>query len=326
MEHSICYRPVTESYGIPKVEFMEYVQRNNMLLRNLPPLVVNRNRRCWLDIPYCETGGAPRAMLDIYLPREGEGPYPVAVFVHGGGWMSGDKRDIQLFMIMRAVAQGYAVVSVGYSLSFTAEFPTQVCEVKTALRFLRAHAGQYSLDTDRMALLGPSAGGHLAAITALSGPGQLDEPALGWRDEDCRVSAVVDWYGPIDFSTADEQFRQSGTKNNLVPWDAIHAPAAFFLGRAVPFAPELVQLANPENYIHAAAPPFYIVHGTDDQVVPHQQSEIFAKKLQQVLGPERAQLELANGRGHGDVMFAARPYAERVIGFLDKWLRPDLEK
>lgn len=320
MKQSISYRPVSEHYGIPKREFMEWVRHTNPLLRSFPPAVVGHIKRKWLDVPY--SAASPRTMLDIYLPKEGEGPFPVAIFVHGGAWMTGNKRDMQLFMALRALPRGYAVAAVGYSMTDTAEYPTQLCEVKAAIRFLRSHAAEYLLDGTRMALLGDSAGGHLAALAAVTATnGELDDPAMGGEGVDCGVSAVVDWFGPIDFSTADEQFAQSGIRNALFPWNAVHAPAAFLLGEAVPYCPDRVRLANPETFVHPGCPPFYILHGMADQVVPYQQSEVFAGKLRLAIGEEKVQLELVPGKGHGDLSFLRPAAMERVLDFLDRWVK-----
>lgn len=116
------------------------------------PAKTEHIRRKYLDLSYDE--GFYRRKLDIYLPNEGEGPFPVIVDIHGGGWYFGDKSEHKLDPALHLLDRGYAVVSVGYSLSWMKKLPTQVFEVKAAIRYLRAHADEYHLDGKHIALWG----------------------------------------------------------------------------------------------------------------------------------------------------------------------------
>ena len=108
--------------------------------------------RKWQDVPYADQSKAQK--LDIYLPEQGEGPFPVLIFVHGGAYIFGNKRDSQFLHAISAVKKGYAAVSVEYRLATEAQFPYPLFDVKAAIRFLRAHAKEYMLDPDRFALSG----------------------------------------------------------------------------------------------------------------------------------------------------------------------------
>ena len=154
---------------------------------------------------------SPAQKLDLYLPEQGEAPYPVLLAIHGGGFLSGDKADGQIAPVLEALKRGYAVAGLNYRLSDEATFPAAISDVKAAIRWLRAHAADYGLDPERFAAWGQSAGGTLAAlagtsggVTALAGPDPQN------ADQSDTLQAVVDWYGPISFLRTDEDFRAAG--------------------------------------------------------------------------------------------------------------------
>ena len=124
----------------------------------LPPADVSHVRRKWLDVTYAPTSAAQR--LDIYLPDEGDGPFPVIFYTHGGAFAIGDKRDLHLLPYLRGLERGYAVVSVNYRLSGEAIFPAGLQDAKAAIRWLRAHGGEYGLDASRIAACGGSSGAN----------------------------------------------------------------------------------------------------------------------------------------------------------------------
>ena len=138
--------------------------------------------------------------LDLYLPQ-GDGPFPLIVNVHGGGFMMGDKSDPPSQpAIAQFLANGYAVASIGYRLSAEAKAPAQIQDVKAAVRWLRANAAKYNLNPDKFAGFGGSAGGSLVALLGTScGVAELEGADLGNSDQSSCVQAVVDWFGPTDF-------------------------------------------------------------------------------------------------------------------------------
>jgi acetyl esterase/lipase len=152
----------------------------------LPPLAAqkpagsenDRISRRWMDLPYAATSGAQR--LDLYLPAEGKGPFPVILSIHGGAFLGGDKGDRQVIPMLEGLERGYAVVSINYRLSGEAIWPAQIHDCKAAVRWVRANAKQYRLDPDKIATWGGSAGGHLSAMVGTSGDvGSLEDLTLG---------------------------------------------------------------------------------------------------------------------------------------------------
>jgi acetyl esterase/lipase len=272
------------------------------------------------DLAYAHRSPAQR--LDIYWPAEGNGPFPVILSIHGGAFMGGDKRDVQLAPMLAGLRRGYAVVAVNYRMSGEAVFPALVHDIKAAIRWIRANATQFLIDSTRIAVWGGSAGGYLALMAGVTADvPALDDPALGNADWSCHVQAVVDWFGPTDFLRMDEQLAASGL---LPPPEYAHSgansPESLLLGEQITESPELVAAANPETYLHCGAPPFLIQHGDCDDTVPCQQSINFAAKAQALLGEEWVTLEILPGARHADAAFATEQNVQKVLDFLDQSL------
>jgi acetyl esterase/lipase len=283
---------------------------------HIPDLDVSFVNRKTLDLAYASL--SPAQQLDLYLPDAGEGPFPVLLQIHGGGFEFGDKRDIHLLPFLMGIKRGYAVVSLNYRMSGEAHFPAAVQDVKAAVRWLRAHCEEYHLDSEHFAGCGGSAGGNLAAMLGVTGSKQeFDDPALGNLDQSSAVQAVVDWFGPVDFLSMDAQLNESG----LGPADhsGPHSPEARYLGAPVSTATEKAQKACPGIYAHAGIPPFFIQHGRQDNLVPVQQSITFARLLQEKAPGCRVELEIIENAGHGDPKFETIANMQRVFEFLDKW-------
>jgi len=238
------------------------------------------------DLPYVLNGHA-RQKLDLYLPDK-MGIYPLIVWIHGGAFMMGSKED---GVPVDYVADGYAVASLNYRLSQHALFPAQIQDCKAAVRWLRANDEQYRLDSQRFAAWGPSAGGHLAAMLGTTGEGVELEAGenLGFSS---RVQAVVDYFGPTDFLQMDEQRTPSGMLHN--PMDS---PESKLVGGAIQDRKDHVRRANPITYITHLAPPFLIVHGDQDPLVPYHQSVLLEEALRQA--GVTVQLYTVKGGGHG---------------------------
>jgi len=238
-------------------------------------------RRKWLDIPYAHQ--SPTQCLDIYLPDEGEGPFPVIAVIHGGAWMMGDKRDVQQLPMLEGRKRGYAVVCIGYRLSWEAIFPAQIFDCKAAIRFIRGNAERYGFDPRRIAAWGGSAGGHLSALVGTSaGVKDLEDLSMGSPDQDSSVQAVVDWFGPTeDFLKMDEELKASGS--GVPDHSTPGSPESMLLGRLITEVPELVRWVSPMTYVSANTPPFLIQHGLKDQLVPVEQSIHFVAALEKRL-------------------------------------------
>lgn len=215
------------------------------------------------------------------LPKE---PMPVVVFVHGGAWRGGDYKNPRNYPL---AAKGYFTVNVEYRLSGEATFPAQVHDCKTAIRWLRANAEKYKIVTDRIGVWGSSAGGHLAALLGTSGGVQELEGEGGSADFSSRVQAVIDLFGPTDFSQI------IGTKKYLTFLEV----AEELVGGPLDEETGLVKMANPITYVTPDDPAFLIIHGEKDRAVPFNQSNLLHKALRKAR-VNSTLIKVKNG-GHG---------------------------
>ena len=243
---------------------------------------------------------SPAQVLDLYMPVGVSNPALVA-FIHGGAWFTGDKRGpLGIAAIELFVARGYAVASVNYRLSGEALFPAQLLDVKAAIRWLRANAPVSGYDADRIVVVGESAGAHLAALLGTtSGLTQFDDPALGNAGVSSAVQAVVDFYGPVDLLATPAQLDANATctEGGRVPGELDPAIEGL-LGAPATDVPELASAANPITYVSAQVPPFLIMHGDADCVVPYQASVALDEAIARVAGPDRSTLVIVPGSGH----------------------------
>jgi len=271
------------------------------------PIETTHLKRKWLDLSYANV--SPAEKLDIFLPNKGVGPFPVIVAIHGGSFKMGDKRDFQIVPILKAVDYGYAVVSINYRLTDEAKFPSQVQDVKAAIRWIRAHSRTYHLNPRAIALWGDSAGGYLSTFVGASAEDRaLEDLTMGNPDECSDVSAVVDWYGPIDFSTMTQIKRMDAVGVRL-------------FGKSAKESPETYAMANPETHLTSDAPPILIQHGGKDSLIPYSQSIEFANKYREIVGEGKVTLEIFPGADHLDEKFNTHINIERVIHFLDEHLK-----
>jgi acetyl esterase/lipase len=293
-------------------------ERINEAFIKIPQADVSHIHRKWLDLPYANL--SPAHKLDIYIPNEGDGPFPTILHIHGGGFAIGDKRDIHVLAFLKGLERGYAVVSVNYRLSGEAIFPAGLQDIKAAIRWLRANSEPYHLDGNRIAACGGSSGGNYAAMVCLtSHVTEFDDLGLGSAEYPCNVQAAVDWFGPTDFLKMDEQLNQGG----FGPSDHGEAdsPESRYLGAKLSDVPLKVELANPMTYIHERMPPILIQHGSLDTMVPVQQSIIFVEKLRKYVGSDRYEFDILEGAGHGDPLFETEENMARVFSFLDRHLK-----
>ncbi|QDL56919.1 alpha/beta hydrolase [Rhodoferax aquaticus] len=275
----------------------------------------------FLDVPYAAM--SPAQTLDLYLPNDAQGPYPLIIEIHGGGFMLGSK-SADIGPMLLGLQRGYALASINYRLSSEAKFPAAVNDVKAAIRFLRANAAKYQLDANRFATWGGSAGGNLSAMAALSGGVQaLSDPALGLMDTSDRVQAAIVWFGPIDFGAMDAEFAALGTSGRMGATNAPSSAESRYLGQVIgtPQAQTLVQEANPLSYLTPDDPPLYVQHGTADRNIPITQSVNFAAKAGAVLGKDQVRFEPIEGADHGGARFNAPDNAGKILDFLDQALK-----
>lgn len=298
----------------------EYAAKIKEKLPALPKLQNEHIANKWLDIPYTNLDNSK--MLDIYMPETGNGPFPAVIYIHGGGFVLGSRKDRASANALKALDRGYAAVIIDYSLSLEASFPTQIHEVKAAIRWVKANGWRYGIDPDRIALMGASAGAHLAALAGTSGAvGELEDKSLGHPEMDCGVQAVVGDFTPVNFSTVNEQLIALGRP---IPegFDAPQYSSALYLGDLMVNVPDIVKATNPETYISPSSPPFFIQHGTEHYILPHEQSVHFAGMLERAIGWEKVELSLLAGVGGGDDPRYFTPGTiKREYDFLDRFLK-----
>ncbi|MGX5654266.1 alpha/beta hydrolase fold domain-containing protein [Geodermatophilus nigrescens] len=248
-------------------------------------------------VVYAAVSGYRALELDLWVPAT-VAPPPVVVWVHGGAWMVGNRhvlpgalRPGQL--VDELLAAGLAVASVEYRHAREARFPAQLHDVKAAVRWLRHHAAATGIDPGRVGIAGESAGGHLAALVALTADRPDLEGDVGVRGPSSHVDVVVDWYGVADAATMPELEIPRHVAAALPPEDLV-PPLEVLLDGVDAATREAV---SPLASVHAGAPPFLLLHGTADRVVPHGQSERLAAALRGAGADVR--LESIPGAGHG---------------------------
>ncbi|WP_109470254.1 alpha/beta hydrolase [Mycolicibacter nonchromogenicus] len=221
------------------------------------------------DIPYGEYGG--RNTLDVWrhrdLPRDGRAP--VLLQIPGGAWMVGSKRGQAHPLMAHLVERGWVCVSINYRLSPRSTWPDHIVDVKRALAWTKAHIAEYGGDPDWVAVTGGSAGGHLCALTALTANDPRFQP--GFADADTSVRAAIPFYGIYDFTG------ETGLHPLLTP-----ALGAYIFKQSRRRFPETYRDASPMTYIAPDAPPFFVLHGTNDSLVPVEQGREFADRLRKV--------------------------------------------
>jgi len=232
------------------------------------PIEISPDVELVRDVQYGLADGAELRMDVARLRERKEGDrLPAIVYFHGGAWQSGSKED-GVPAICYYAQYGFVAASVDYRLSGVARFPAQIEDCRCAVRFLRANAAEYGIDPERIGAMGASSGGHLAALLGLTGDeGQFADKG-GWEGVSSGVSAVCDLFGPSDFPRMPRK---------SLP-DAISATAQF-LGGSIDDVPEVYVKASLLSHVHAGAPPFLIIHGAQDPVVPLSQSELLRDAL-----------------------------------------------
>lgn len=246
--------------------------------------------------------------LSLLKPERNDNkPYPLIIWICGGAWIDMDK-DVWIPELVPFTKRGYAVASVEYRVSSQAKFPAQLEDIKTAIRFMRANATRFHIDPDRISVMGESAGGYLAALAGTTG----EENAFDvgeWLTESSKVQAVVDWYGPTDFMQFDK-------RPTDVDFKMLVSPEELLIGGNIQDNKEKYQKSNPINYITHKTPPFLILHGKQDNLVPIQQSELLYEAL--IAHGVEANFYEIEGAGHATVEFNQPAIQECILEFLDR--------
>jgi acetyl esterase/lipase len=283
------------------------------------------------DIVYSMPASAGKTVevkLDLQVPSAA-GKKPVVVYVPGGGFINSGN-SVAVEQRTYVAQQGFAVASIQYRTAANgATYQDSVADVKSAIRFLRANAGQYGIDAAKVAVWGQSAGGYLAAMTGTTNGLARFETGNN-LDQSSRVDAVVDQFGPSDLSKIADDFDATMRQASIAPGNTA---ATFVFGpgttKSITEDPAAVASANPATYADASDPPFLLFHGSADQMVSPSQTLLLHNALRAKGG--RSTRYVLSGANHGDLAFMGNTRAllpwttQEVMGkittFLGKRLR-----
>ena len=284
-----------------------------------PPVEVRSDRLIYRDAVVAHLDGFRPLLLDLVLPAAG-GPVPMVVWIHGGAWLRGSNKPyatpVPVELIRDSLLDaGIAVASVQYRLSGEAIFPAQIHDVKAAVRWLRHHAAELRLDPSRFGAWGDSAGGHLAALLAVTGNVTELEGDVGVTGVSSSIQACVDWYGPTHLASMQAQAHPLATDDH----DAPNSPTSRLVGAQIQTAPKLATTASPITHVSGSAPPILIIHGVEDRSVPIGQSSLLAEAYERA-GAQARFLPIP----HADHVFEGsdhRPLVAASVDFLSTALR-----
>lgn len=263
--------------------------------------VIADEPRVQKDIEFANVDGHS-LKLDLYEPAAGESQ--LLVWIHGGGWRSGSKPNC---LVSWLTGHGYSVASISYRLTDKATFPAQIYDCKAAVRWLRANAEKFGYSTDRIAVAGSSAGGHLAALMGTSGDAKDLEGTVGGNlDQSSRVDAVVDFYGATDFVLRSKTQPSRANKEGSVVY--------LLLGGGADQKVELAKAASAAFHVTKDDPPFLIFHGDKDNKVLLDQSERIVEVYQKAGLP--ITLHILEGSGHGGEEFYLGDRRKLIVEFL----------
>lgn len=258
------------------------------------------------DIEYARAGDVA-LRLDLHRP-DALNP-PLIVYVHGGAWRAGSKADVPIAGLLQ---RGFAIASVDYRLSTQAQFPAQIHDIKAAIRFLRANAARYHINTSRIAVIGSSAGGHLAALVGLTnGHPELEGRVGDHLEQSSDVQCLVSFFGASNLQSILGQSTDFGL--------TVRIPALkLLLGDLPDRKPELAKLASPVAHLDKDDPPLLMIHGDADPQMPPEQSRELAKACE-ALGMS-VTLVIMPGSKHGGSEF----YDGERLGLVADFLKTNL--
>jgi len=248
------------------------------------------------DVDYWGDHGR-RHRLDIYRSRLAPPEKaPVMVYVHGGAWVIGEKREQGKPMMFELVARGWVCVAINYRLSPKATWPDQIVDVKRAIAWVKEHIADYGGDPGFVAISGGSAGGHLCALLALS----AGDPALqpGFEEADTSVQACVPFYGVMDLTRSTDASRFGTGMQEMLEKSVMKVKEAE--------RPEVFRDASPTFRVRPDAPPFFVLHGANDTLVPVETARTFVQRLRAISRAPVAYAELPLAQHAFDVLASVR--------------------
>jgi acetyl esterase/lipase len=244
-------------------------------------------------LPYAP--GGKRFELDVYTHRDAPQNAPVLFQVHGGAWMIGQKQQQGIPLMMHLAARGWVCVAANYPLSPRAKWPEHLVALKRAMHWIREHAGEYGADPSFVAVTGGSAGGHLAAMLALTADDKSLQP--GFEDVDTSVQACVPHYGMYDFTAESGRKYTQARIDSLLRRYVMSADAVY---------PDDYRAASPIYRITADAPPFFVIHGTNDTLIPVADARDFVAKLRETSREPVAYAEIRGAQHAFDIFPSIR--------------------
>lgn len=285
---------------------LSFAQTTNKVISFFPP-----DTKLYGNVPYANDT-LKKHLLDIYIPANAKADMPLVVWIHGGAWTHNDKYADMGYMkktIGAILNSGFALASIDYRFSTDAVFPAQIQDCNQALAFLYEYAAKYGYNKNKIALMGFSAGGHLASLLALSHNNQVASFYAPKATKSFKISAIVDFYGPADFLAMLKP--QEGTTQK----DAVST----LLGASPIDRPDLAKIASPATYVDKNDPPFLIIHGEKDESVPPTQSKLLSSWL--TLNKVKNELIVVKNAPHYGEMFDEAYIKDKIIAFLNAELR-----
>lgn len=261
----------------------------------LPLPVAHAGVESFRHIPFATPPDGPPLRLDVHRSARRPGGCPVIVYVHGGGWTLGYRRYQGLPLLKHLAARGWVAFSLDYRLCPRATFPEPLVDVKQGLAWVRAHAHEYGGDPSFILLAGNSSGAHLSALAALTPNDPRYQP--GFEGADTRVDGCMTFYGPYDLVDRNGHWPNPGFEWLVERW-------LFKCGRAA--SRERFVEASPIDRVHARRPPFLVVHGERDSLVPVAESRHFVRALREVPGAPVCYLEVPGAQHAFDVFPSPR--------------------
>jgi len=268
-----------------------------------PPFVQPDNVEIKRDLVYSSVGSR-ELHLDLFLPKEGAGPFPAVVYIHGGAWSGGNKNAFQRQAAYMAT-KGYVGACIQYRLSGEARYPAAVHDSKAAVRWLRANAARYRIDPKRMGAAGGSAGGHLVAFLGTTGEKKEFEGQGGNAGLSTRVRAVAAFNPVLDMTMVRMRDPAASAGGALEK----------FLGASYAERPDLYAEASPITHVSRDSAAFLFLHGAADTTVPYQQSVEMMKKLKEA--GVYADLFSAEDARHG--FFNSPPWYEPTLKKMEEF-------